>query len=249
MKQLLIFALFVIIYNCNAQQPEILGEKPLNLKNNIFDLNIPTFIPEKYKLKNNPEYYEISINNNLGIDLHKQLIKKDTLFADNDGTLDNFNFQKNKVPKFITYSKKNHSNIDTVAVYDKFPFQAVNILTTIDNKVILMNGLIDEISLEDSNKFIQLLISDYGQPAITKNQLFSKNIIIYTWKNDDKLLKYCTFFNEENNTLVIETDKNSSIIKNGTKTPHLEGYFYISKKEFAPQLIGNVNNGDFVFFD
>lgn len=247
MKQFSIFTLFMIIFSCNAQQPEIFGDKPLNLKNNIFDLNISAFFPEKYKLKNNPQYYEISINNNLGINLHTQLIKKDTLFADNDGTLDNSNFQNNKVPKWIAYSKKNYSNIDTVAVYDIFSFQAINILTTLDNKVVVMSGLIDEISLENSNKFINLLISDYGKPIITKSKVFSKNIIIYTWVTDDKLLKYCTFFNNESNTLVIEVDKNNSIIKNGNKTPHLEGYFYIAKKEFATQLIDNVNNGDFAF--
>ncbi|KIA98836.1 hypothetical protein OA93_08100 [Flavobacterium sp. KMS] len=249
MKQLSVLLLLMIISSCNAQQPEIFGEKPLNLKNKIFDLNIPVFFPEKYKLKNNPEYYEIPINNNLGIDLHTQLIKKDTLFINDDGTLDNSNFTKNKTSKWIVYTKKNYSSIDTVAVYEKFPFQAINVLTTLDNKLILVSGLIDEISLENSNKFIHLLISDYGKPIITKSKVFSKNIIIYTWVNDDKLLKYCTFLNNESNTIVIEVDKDNSIIKKGDKTPHLEGYFYIAKKEFTNHLIGNINVGDFAFFD
>jgi hypothetical protein len=237
MKIFFIIGIFGLLTSCNGQQPKTLGEAPLNLKKINFDLNVIDFYPKKYILKNSSDYFEIPIKNNLNIS-QTQLIKKDTVFA-----FDEYTSDKKQKPKWIEYRKESYSSIDSVAVFDKFVFNAINTVTTPDNKLIAINGLIDEIDKLNSDNFIKILNSEYGKNTYSKDKSSGKTSI-YTWKNSDRIIKYCIVLNNENNTLKLELNEKEKTIKNASKKPHYVGYFYIIKKEYGEQLIGKMNTGD-----
>ncbi|WP_306349716.1 hypothetical protein [Flavobacterium sp. '19STA2R22 D10 B1'] len=247
MKTIKIVILLFAFSNCYGQQPNVYGKSPLDLEQFSFDLNVATFYPKKYILKNNPEYYEIPIHNNLGLEKKVQLIKKDTLFTKYD-VFSDLSFEKDKVPRWIVYNRKNYSNFDTLATYGKYTFQALNILTTLDQKVAIINGLMGYIDQKDANEFIQYLNTKYGKAIKTEGKFIEKTDV-YTWETNDRILKYCIAFQEEKNTLVIEVDKDNKTLKNGEKNPHFEAYFFILKKEYAPQLIGKIDSSDFLYCD
>ena len=215
--------------SCNGQE-KALSDEPLKLENFDFNTKISTLLPDKNKSKNYDGYYDIK----------SELMEVDTI---NDG-----DYIGNEKPIRIEYRERSYSSGDILATFEDFDFNAINLATTLDGKIMVVNALIGEISLKETQRFIKLLDKKFGKSTKTKGD-FIKPFDIYTWKYKDRIIKYCIVRNDENNTLKIVVDKENKTIVNEKKEPHFEVYIYLIKNEYADKVIGKMRTGDLIYCD
>ena len=228
--KLLTFLNLLIIYtSCNGQIKPI-GEEPLELANFDFNTKFTTLLPDKNKSKNYDGYYEVK----------SELIEVDTIKDDD--------FNGSEKPIRIEYREKGYSSGDTLATFEDFDFNAINLVTTLDGNIMVVNALIGEISLKETHRFIKLLDRKFGKSKKTKGE-FIKPFDIYTWEFKDRFIKYCVVGDDESNTLKIVVDKENNTIENGKRQPHLGAYIYLIKKEYSDKVIGKMGTGDLIYCD
>ena len=229
----LILSLAILITSCTAQIKPI-GESPLQLKSLDLNLKITDLLPDKYKSKQFDDYYDIPSDS-----AHTNLLKKEIIFKDP--------YSDKKTPKWIEYHQQGSSSVDTMAVFDKFVFNTMNIVTTPDNKLMVFNGLIDEVGKKENDDFIRMLDGLYGNHVKTKGEFAKNTFDIYTWKLSDRTIKYAVVYDDESNTMKIEVDKVNNTIQNAAKEPHYQGYIYIIDKAHEKEVVGQMGRGDLIF--
>ncbi len=220
--------------SCNGQEKRIvtsIAEEPLQLENFDFNTKLSALLPEKTKSKVYSGYYE----------LKSELLKVDTI---SDGE-----FIGSEKPVRIEYRQQSFSSQDILAKFGNEEFNAVNLATTIDGKIMVLNALIDKTDLKQTKDFIETIDKKYGKSAKTKGEFSDKNYDIFTWQLKDRIIRYTTVLDKEENTLKIEIDEENKKIMNGDKNPHYKGYIFIIKKEYKSQIFGKVSSGDFVFLE
>ena len=184
------------------------------------------FDKDQYKTYDN--YYQIK----------SEVIGVDTIY---DGE-----FIGAEKPVRIEYRQTIFSNKDVLARFDDFEFNAINFATTIKGKMMVFNAVAGNITLKETERFVELLDEKYGKSK-KSNENFIEPYDVYTWKLKDRIIKYCIVADDEKNTMKIEVDEKNNSIKNRVKEPHLKGYIYIIKNEYAQQIIGEMSSGDLLY--
>ena len=228
-KLLTFLNLLFLLTSCNGQIKSI-DEKPLDLENFDFNTKFSTLIPDKNKSKTYDGYYEIK----------SELIEVDTIKDDE--------FIGSEKPIRIEYRENSYSNGETLATFQDFDFNAINLATTLDGNIMVVNALVGEISLKETQRFIELLDKKFGKAKKTAGE-FIKPFDIFTWEFKDRIIKYCIVKDDESNALKIVVDKENNTIENGKKEPHFEAYIYLIKKEYADKVIGKMGTGDLIYCD
>ena len=233
-KLLLLLAILSFMISCIGQENRIvtsIAEEPLQLENFDFSTKLSILLPEKTKSKEYKGYYE----------LKSEMLKVDTI---SDGE-----FIGSEKPVRIEYRQQSFSSQDILAKFGNEEFNAVNLATTIDGKIMLLNALTGTTDLKQTKAFIETLDKKYGKSTKTKGEFSDINYDIFTWQLKDRIIRYTTVFDNEKNALKIEVDKENKKIMNGDKNPHYKGYIFIIKKEYKDQIFGEVSSGDFVFLE
>lgn len=223
-KLLLILAILPIVLSCNGQEksvPKSLAEESLQLENFDFSTKLSTLLPEETKSKEYTGYYKIK----------SEMLEVDTI---SDGQ-----FIGSEKPVRIEYRQRSFSNRDVIATFDDFEFNAINLVTSIDGKLMLINAVAGETDKGKTDHFVSTLNKKYGNSKKTKGEFAEQNFDIYTWKLKDRIIKYNVVFDDEKSTLKI----------GGEKNPHYQSYLYIIRNEFQNEIFGKVSSGDFVYLE
>lgn len=203
----------------------------MDLYNFNFDTKIEKLISEKYKSKNYKDYYTIPRK------YFQISFQKDSTFIDRFG----------EHPKAvgIEYRQQSSSNMDTLAVFKNRTFNKINFAANLKNEIIVVCAVADEMTKTQSENFLKMLTEKYGKYKKTEGD-FGGKFFIYEWQSNNQIIKYSSVFNDESSTIKIAVSDNS--ITPVDKELHIEGYFYIIKKENIKD-IKNLNTGDFAFID
>ena len=229
-----ILLLSIILFTtCNAQTKPI-GEEPLNLENFSFDTKISDLYPEKNKNASFKGYYDIK-----GA-VHSQLVVKDTIYIDK--------YSENKKATGIEYRQQSSTSIDTMAVFEKQPFQKINAATTINGQIKVINAVADELTQQQSNGLIKKLVNKYGKPKKLKNS-WNEAFTIYEWTTKSKIIRFVSAYDDESTTMKIAINKENKTITSGEKEPHYVGYLFIINSLLKAEVFGKMKTGDFVFLD
>lgn len=229
--KLLTFLNFILLFTSCNKQVKSIDEEPLDLLNFNFNTKIESIIPKKYESKYYKDYYTIPRK------YFQISFQKESTFIDEFGA--------DPIELGTKYLQKASSNMDTLAVFKNQTFNRVNFATNLNNEIFVVSAVADETSETQSKDFLKTLTEKYGKYKKTEGD-FGGKFFIYEWENNNQIIKYSTVFNDEINTLKIAASDNQ--ITSINKEPHMEGYFYIIKKENI-ENIKNLNTGDFVFID
>lgn len=228
---LLISLLFLI--NCNGQTKPI-GKEPVDLENFDFNTKISDLFPNEYKSKEYKNYYEIPGS------IHSQIVEKDTTFTNE--------YSENKKPIGIEYRQQSSTSIDKLAIFENQIFNKVNIATTLDNKIKVINGVADEVTRKQSEDFIKNISKKYGKPKIFKSQ-GNENFTCHEWKTNNRIIRFVTTFDDESGTLKLNVDEKMQAISAGKKEPHFTNYLFVINQSFKNEVFGKLKTGDFVYLD
>ena len=200
-------------------------EEAIELQDFNFDTQVSTYVSAKNRYKTYDNYYQIK----------SEVIGVDTIY---DGE-----FIGAEKPIRIEYRQDVFSYDDVLARFDDFDFNAVNFATTLDGKIMVMNGIVGRISLNETQQFVGLLNKNYGEAKKSTGN-FIKSYDIYTWELKDRIIKYCVVETDESNVLKIGADTPQ---KTDKKESILQAYLFIVKKEYANQIIGQMSSGDLLY--
>lgn len=223
-KLLLILIISSFVLSCNGQgksSVKSLSKESLQLENFDFDTKISTLLPEETKSKEYAGYYKVK----------SEMIEVDTV---SDGE-----FIGSEKPVRIEYRQQSFSTSDVLANFDDFEFNAINLVTDMNGKLMLINGVAGETDKGKTEGFVSKLNKIYGNSKKTKGEFAGQNFDIHTWPLKERIIRYCVVFDDEKSTLTIGGDKN----------PHYKSYLYVIKKEFQNQIFGKVSSGDFVYLE
>ena len=229
----LLLIIAIIFTSCNAQVKPI-GDEPLNLMTFNFDTKITELYPEKNKSKDYKNVYEIKGT------LHSQMVEKDTTFEKE--------YSANKKAIGLEYRQISSTSIDTIALFENQMFQKINVATTINEKVKVLNAVADELTLQQTDDLLKKLINKYGKPKKLKNS-WNEKFITYEWIAKDRIVRFVSAFDNESTTIKLVIDQNKKSIKSGKKEPHYVGYFFIINPDLKNEVFGKMKTGDFVFLD
>lgn len=219
----IIYVLSVLLFFTSCKK-----EEAVELQDFDFNKKTSAYFSDKDKYKTYDHYYRIK----------SEVIGVDTI---SDGE-----FIGSEKPIRIEYRQEIFSNDDVLARFDDFDFNAINFATTVDNRMMVFNAVAGNISLKETQKFVELLDEKYGKSKKTRES-FIKPYEIYTWLLKDRIIKYCVVSEDESNTMKIEVDEKGNSIKSGVKHPHLKAYIYIIKNEYANQIVGQMSSGDLLY--
>lgn len=234
MKKILLFSVFTMMVSCKGQkQVQPIGEASLNLENFDFNTNVSTLFPEKNKANTYDNAFEIKTN-----DSETVMFQKDTTFV----------FSDSRKPIGFEYRQINWSLRYSLADFQEYSFQKINVATTMDGKIKIIGAVADEISSVDNNKLLKLLNTKYGTPK-KLNGSWKDGLVIFEWTKKDKIIRFVTARDNEESTLKIEIDPAKTKIAEGKKNPHLKSYLFIINPVFKNEVFGKLNTGDFVYLD
>ena len=226
-KLIILITLVMTTQTSCSQQPRMLGEKPLELENFDFDLNIKTFIPEKYL----EGFGSFHIPANGGY----VFMKRDTIYWDEPN--DRFFAKKiSENAKWILYHQSGNSTDNWLSKYGKFPFLHIGFAVSLDYKTMAVRAQTPEFSKTENDEFIELLKSKYGEyeQETGEGNLFSI-YEAYTWNLTDRLIIYTAYHKDKNYDM--STVSSSSPISLSDWSDNYIGYFYIYSKEYADKII------------
>lgn len=219
----IIYVLSVLLFFTSCKK-----EEAVELQDFDFNKKTSAYFSDKDKYKTYDHYYRIK----------SEVIGVDTI---SDGE-----FIGSEKPIRIEYRQEIFSNDDVLARFDDFDFNAINFATTVDNRMMVFNAVAGNISLKETQKFVELLDEKYGKSKKTRES-FIKPYEIYTWLLKDRIIKYCVVSEDESNTMKIEVDEKGNSIKSGVREPHLKAYIYIIKNEYSNQIVGQMSSGDLLY--
>jgi len=232
-KLLILFASTFMFTSCDGQTKPI-GNAPLNLETFSFDTKISDLYPEKNKSKDYKGVYKIR-----GA-LHSQMVAKDTTFENE--------YSKNKKAIGIEYRQQSSTSIDTMAVFENQKFQKINVATTIDGKIKVINAVADELTSQQSGDLLKKLVKKYGKPKKLINS-WDKKFIIYEWGAKNRIVRFVSAYDDESTTMKLVIDEEKQTISAGEKEPNYVGYLFIINPALKDEVFGKMKTGDFVFLD
>ncbi|ETZ22163.1 hypothetical protein [Pedobacter sp. V48] len=222
-KQYRLLLLALLLIGCKR-------EPAIELEDFNLDSKVSTYVSDKNKYKTYTNYYQI---------------KSEVIGAD---TVSDGEFIGSEQPVRIDYKQQMFSYKDVIARFGDFEFNAINFATTITGRLMVFNAVAGKISLEETQRFVQLLNYKYGKAVRTKGD-FIKPFYIYTWQLKDRIIKYCVVSEDDSSNLKIVADKDQQTIKEEKKETYLKAFIYIIKKEYADQVIGEMSSGDLLYCD
>lgn len=127
--------------------------------------------------------------------------------------------------------------------FDDFKFSAINFVTTLDQRLMLINGVNGKVSKREVDRFIKMMTSKYGAVEQTKGSS-AKPSQIYTWELPDRTIKYVVVPRDKTSNLEIDlTDGQKSAGSEG-KSRFMETYLFVINKRYTEALVGNLTSGD-----
>lgn len=230
----LLLLLFTIMVTTCYGQTKPIGEEPLNLENFNFDTKISDLYPEKNKSKDYIGYYEIK-----GA-LRSQLVIKDTTFLNE--------YSENKKAIGIEYRQQSSTSIDTMAVFKNQKFQKINVATTIEGKIKVINAVSEELTGQQSRDLFKKLVTQYGKPKKLKNN-WNEKFILYEWIKNNRIVRLVSAYNDESTTMKLVIQPKKQIISSGEKEPHYVVYLFVINPVLKDEVFGKMKTGDFVYLD
>jgi len=218
--------LFFFFMSCNGQTKPI-DKQALNLENFDFETKFSTLIPDRNKV--DIGYYEVKTTT----------LVADTIYGDGYFTPEE--------PLRIEYRRIMSSTGKTLAKFGNFKFNAFNLITTIDGKMMLVNALAQNISLEETQRFIKQTNEKYGEATKTIGEFMNESYDIFTWELEDRIIKYSIVHDDESNALKFVVDEDNNTIREGEKVPHFNAYIYLIKKEYADEIMSKRGSGDLLY--
>lgn len=231
MKNLLILlAIFPCMISCNGQSKPI-GEEPLDLEKLNFSTKIIDLFPEKYKSKTYPNAYELP-EDEIGL---STMFKKDSTFVNRS--------KENQSVIGFEYKQVNWGMEDSLAVFKNQYFQKINIATTLDGRIKVINGVADELTKIESQNLFKNLKNKYGNYKKLKNT-WGENLTTYEWVQKDKIIRFVTAYDDESTTMKIIINQEKGSISNGEKEPHFVSYLFIINPALKDEVFGKLKTGD-----
>lgn len=129
-------------------------------------------------------------------------------------------------------------------------FNAANFATTLDGRVFLVGGKINELTQTESDDFIARLGKRYGEPIHSAKSFFCDHDL-YTWTLEDRTLKYAVATTDESSVLKIEMEHNEdgelTDLREGIRKSRLIGSFFVIDTEWKERFLTNDHmvSGDF----
>lgn len=231
MKQLILLLNLCVLISCTGQTKPI-GEGSLNLESFKFSTKITDLFPEKYKSEDQGNYYEIPGSH------HSQIVVRDTTFIDK--------YTPKSKPVGLEYRQQSSTSIDNLAFFGDQIFNKINIATTLDGKIKVVNGVADEITKKQNSDLIIILNKKYGDAKKFKPQ-WSDGFSGYEWVTKNKIIRYVIAYDNESTTLKINVDQEKNTISSGEKEPHFAAYLFIINPNLKNEIFGKLNTGDFVY--
>lgn len=222
-----LFTIVPLIVSCNGQTMP-LDQAALDLEQLDFSTRVSALLPERTREKKYDGWYQVKSSS----------IEKVTVYDDE--------FDENRKPIWTEYRQRSFSSRDELAKVDKFGFNTVNLATSLDGELMVVNGVAGRMSLNDIEEFVKILNKKYGEAIKTKGE-FMKPFDIYTWKLKDRLIKYVPLFDDESNTLNVVVDKDNNTIKGGEKKPHYKGLVFVINHKHVEKVVGNFHTGELLY--
>lgn len=222
-----LLALLTIISACSGQTKP-LPKEVLKLDKFDFDTKVTTLLPENTKDETYPDVFNVK----------NMSLQKFTVYDDE--------FSEDRKPIWIEYRQFHYRSTDELASFGKLICNSLNIATTLNGEIMLMNGLAGEVEEQESEQFIQTLNKLYGQAVKTEGE-FMEPFDVYTWTLDDRLIKYVPLFDDEKSTMNIIIDKENKTLEGGERRPHYKGLIYIIDAQYSKELIGKFHTGDLLY--
>ncbi|TDO24290.1 hypothetical protein [Pedobacter duraquae] len=219
----LVFFACILLASCQGE-PKIIGDSPLKLDNIDFNFNVVKF------------YDDSALFNG-----KKDIIIRKEVEEDGDWGAEK--------PVNIQYHQVSYSSDHILAKFEGLSCYGLNMVTTMDNKLMVISAVVSEMSKDESDDFIAAMTKKYGKSQKRENTFIELKYPIYRWELKDRVLQYSPVFNDESNTIKLEADGNDGKLKAGKPNPHYKGYIYITKKQYEKQVFGTLHSGDFVFYD
>lgn len=220
MKKLLLLAILPFVISCNGQEKDnikSLLEEPLQLNNFSFRTHISTLLPDKAKSKDFDGY-----------DIKSEGLEVKTISIDNE-----LEYYGNENPVKYVYQQFTYSYDETLAKFDDYEFNAINFITTNKGKIMAVNVIIDQVTLNKAQKIIQILDKKYGASKKTKG-FTSEEFAIYTWSLKDRMIRYS----------IVQADK-----LNEKDADLYCGRLYIIDNTKTNDVLGKVSSGDFIYLN
>ncbi|WP_347217215.1 hypothetical protein [Chryseobacterium sp.] len=230
MKKITLLIIVFMVISCYGQNKPI-GDAPLSLDNFDFNTTISQLFPEKYKSKTYENAYEVK-----GDELGSFMFQKDTTFVSSGGR------------KAIGYEYRqiNWSSQASLASFQQYMFQKINVATTMEGGVKVIGAVADEMTSAESGRLLKALNEKYGPPKKLKGS-WKENLVIYEWTKKDRIVRFATVYDNEKGMLKIEIDKEKKTIAEGKKTPHFKSYLFVINAALKNEVFGKLNTGDFVY--
>lgn len=223
-KALCLLALIPCFMSC-SEPGKALDKTTLDLEHFDFSTPITTLLPESTRDTGNKNWYRIK----------STVLSADTTYEDA--------FETSGKALWVEYREQQFTYDDALAKFGAQNFNTVNIVTTLQGNIMLLNGVAGRVSPSASKAFVAALDKKYGAAVKTQGE-FIHAFTIYTWTLEDRMIKYVPLSDDEKGTLHIGAGKEA-----GASDPHYRALFYVIKKEYAAQLTGNLHSGDLLHCD
>lgn len=233
----LLLAGFLLVLSACISKPGPLGEKTIKLDNFDFSTSISEILPKRYE---HPEYkdnwYQVPSHGLLDSNLYHGDTIRD---RETDSVL------------WMEYRNSGSSSADKYLSMAGQTFNAANFATTLDGRIFVGSGYIHKLTQAESDEFIRQLSMRHGEPTHTIED-FCRDYDLYTWTLKDRTIKYAAVPTDESNVLKIEKeydeDGNLTNIRQGERTPHLQGYIFVIDAEWRERfLAAGQASGGFVY--
>ncbi len=259
MKNTLFFILTVTFLQLSCKQHEKLGENKLDIEHIAMNFDVPDFYGSEIEKEKRYERLSDSI---LALDLKKLPVEELDDLAEKEYEYRDFYdieiytlFTGNRFEDdlgdslAIQYNMNSWRPDDTIAYYDKMPFQKINMMTSLDGDFM---GLVALNESEDYKNFKQLLghiESKNGKAKVLEKDFFGAYYLYY-WELADRLLAIASVYDDKENVLKIDVQfTEDSLVVDTTKHPSANTYLFVhNNKYIGDSVINKLNRGDWIYF-
>lgn len=220
-----------------TSKPGPLGEKTIELDDFDFSTSISEILPERYK-KNTEYGYEIYL--------------VPSVSGENVYERDSCRSYSTDEVLWIEYRHGMRSWTDEYLSMAGRICNAANFATTLDGRIFVASGYIDELTQAENDDFIAQLSKRYGEPVHTEES-FCSDYDLYTWTLEDRTIKYAVVTTNESNALIIELERNETgdltDIHPGERRTYLQGRIFVIDAAWRDRFLASdlTRTGDFVY--
>ncbi|WP_195461976.1 hypothetical protein [Alistipes sp. D31t1_170403_E11] len=220
-----------------ASKPGPLGERTIELDDFDFSTSISEILPECYK---DPEY---------GDDFY--LVPSSGFGRKGYGKETYRDLDTNEA-LWIEYRWGSVCSTDEYLSMAGRICNAANFATTLDGRIFVASGYIDELTQAENDDFIAQLSKRYGEPVHTEES-FCSDYDLYTWTLEDRTIKYAVVTTNESNALIIELERNETgdltDIHPGERRTYLQGRIFVIDAAWRDRFLASdlTRTGDFVY--